>query len=702
LNVSGNVCGPNEHALLVQAAGQNTRLKSIVAEGCQLSRLEMSALDLAVETYRHGAPKRDAHEHRAVSMVSAELRKEVLDRVRTKGLVLPKMPEKKKNLVVGSHRRAREPLEEPIWKRHDTDVPWGEEDIEALLTGPVPLGQSFVFLGRLCSELHDAEAALDARVRELTLRSDHLVAQHEGARMKLEKIDEEKRSISVAWNKSIAVATGDARHHQLKTEQAEKKCEEGTANLVEYEKGLLVSNELVKEFRSLAEEALPGLLKSKDTHSMPTPNHVILEKLSSLNSDLAGRMESALLHRRFKEEALVQWSEHLVPELQSSRVAAQESYSEAKAKLESVFAAARAELSALQKSSDEQEKILYEVEQEALEGDRSLAPALPLLERLSKWLARLDTYFLSAMDAEAWRNSVVTCGNPSVDNLLRNAISNEFMRRKEVEVLSEPVVSDVSEEVAFMRAEDLSGHQTMLRKAEQDLKRARIEHRVVAKATATETSLKQDKGRATPADAMLVRANIPNGGESFRAAYAVTSAVNANKHQHVAPKSTSKRKEIDENSRPRTPLPSMVSELRELSCVLESVCRKGSGPEGEAAREVLRQLTRVSVAPLKHVRRHEDIRKAQLLDEAISVVSNLPVPQLADELEEFGVVRGSVVEHEEMVSRLASLYVDRELAGGMGGGGDGQEETSAGMEHRAWLDMQEEAPIEDGEVPELS
>ena len=592
LNCSGNRIQASDHHVLVQAAAENTRLRALICRDCGLSEDMERALAAAVKTTNQGISWKEQCQ---VAGIAATLRNEVLNLTQERLMAVPRLPSLKP--LMTSHRRfARSGAEQPVWRRHEGPT-WSNDDIDALVAGPIPLGEGFASLARLSSELHDAEAGLQQRINDLSVRAEVLASTEAIAQAKLSANDEVKRALAEAYNTQITAATYKARQAQLRAEQLEKELKNCVNNQLEYENSVHSARKLVKDFKAAASRVLPA----------GGPIEKRLKELSQADSKLARQLQSSLTQLKISEERRYDWSETLMPRAREAFVSAKRFFESKKAELDSTLFIARDGTSSAQHDSDELIAVVEASSTELAVVRQNLIPARGLLSRLADWHTLLDNYLEKALEAEEWKALVpVSCGDEAIDDRLRRAIRREQFRSDKLEesraafaaATEHPVsTSYASSEVPEMAAEDVYAQALLSQLATQNARRIAVEHKLVKAHPMTEDSF-----RPQSLELLFIRAQKPIG--ESHAAFVVDFAANA-QARALAEMAASKRKLGDKAlSPPRPevsePLPEqqryqdVVSAARHLVDAISCVRMAGTGRSGDAARAELRRLTAAS------------------------------------------------------------------------------------------------------------
>jgi len=652
LNLSENLMKKGEQLVLLQALGENTRLKSIICKKCGLSDSMEREIQTALVARNTG---KEWKERRRVAGVAGALRQDVLTLMQKRLITYPRLPVKQ--LLAAPHRRVLDGgAFEPMWARHD-DGHWSDGDIDTLLAGPIPLGEGFGSLGRLSSELHDAQAGLRRRIDDLTRRGAEVTAKLHDTQTELRVKNDAKRALAELCNESITASTFATRQAQLRRDLAAKHLQEGVRHREQYEMNLADARRLVEDCLGAVERVL-----SKDARPELCQNEI-----TSLDASLASQVKAAQSRLRLCEEFHLHWSKNQVPKLEAGLAAATSEYEAARAALGVVFQDARDKTAEEQSTATKMEADVTAMQLELAWVQERVQPSQDLFARISAWLEKLDDYIETAHTAEEWRALVpVSCGDEVVDDALRRSMRHQEFRKSQLLAARNSVIALQAgklDENAALAAEDVRGHELLMQLADQTLKRVTVDYQLALAYPMIEETFKMPKGgQAKPVDLIPIRAQKPLG--ESHAAFVVGFAAEA--HALVVEarekEATAKRRNLREDERrlPTVAPPALDHTQRGILGALKNVRVAGPGPQGDDARAEMRKLTLAVANP---VRRYGAIRRAQLMDEAVSDLSAMSSLELQKELAESGsTMENESITPDEMRSRLVQIRVSRGLS----------------------------------------
>jgi len=620
LNISGNPMLPRDANALVHATTFNSSLKSLVCRNCNLDEDMEKALQFAVKA------RESSVNSAADAQLAQALRKDLLAFSQSKLLVFPKKPPEKP-LAPMLLRAAPDARKigmdtEPVWRRvHD----WKDANLEVLLVGPIPLGESFAALSTLRSDLHRAHRNLNTRVNDLSSRQSTLNEGLVNTGNMLKEAKTINRTRAKVWNDRITANTLKSRQAQLSAEYASKQHEKEVVKCSDYEMSVRRVQDLVSEARAKNEE----------------------------ESSEASRMtlNDTSKQCKFCEGRLADLRQTIVPRLEATKNETARYYAACISQLEVVFKDARRESRVNDEKVTGLQSRQSEMKDELSFVEKHLEPASDLLRRFSEWLSNFDRYFEKAQSAEEWTNLVpVSCGDTTIDNSLRAALHrrNIFKRKfKIAQRFARGTVDSktkVSNEHKGMIMEDARAHSMRLQLAERNVKRAHVEYDLVIKNPVSEAAMSADKN-IKPTDLAAARAKQPS--EPLAKAALLLSSASATTSQASPNESKSIPKELK-----RKNTSNFGSSFMERPSGHEKVSAQGN--EDDETRSDSQSIVRNSK------------RYAQLMDEAYTDLVSMTPSQLRGELSENNLEASKILtagyaEGEELINALAKLRVAKEL-----------------------------------------
>ena len=620
LNISGNPMLPRDANALVHATTFNSSLKSLVCRNCNLSDDMEKALQFAVKA------RENSENSAADADLAQSLRKDLLAFSQSKLLVFPKKPPEKP--LAPMHLRAAPDTRkagmdtEPVWRRvHD----WKDENLEVLLVGPIPLGESFEALSSLRSDLHRAHENLKTRVKDLTSRQNTLNEGLVDTGSKLEEAKRVNRTRAEVWNDRITADTLKSRQAQLSAEYASKQHMKEVTKCSDYESSVRTAQNLVTEARVSNEKD-----RSESTRKA---------------------LSDALVQCKFCEGRLLDLRQTIVPRLEATKNETAHYYAECITRLEVVFKDAKKEFSMNDDNVNSLQTRRSEMQDELNLVRRHLNPASDLLCRFSVWLSSFDNYVENAQSAEEWMNLIpVSCGDTTIDNRLRAALHQRNVLKRQFKLAQRfakgitDSKSKASIEHRGMAMEDVRAHSVRLQLAERNAKRAHVEYDLVMKNPVSEAALSADKG-IKPTDLAVARAKQPS--EPLAKAALLLSSASATSSQ---------------------------ASLNESKSIPKELKRKNTSKFGSSFVERPSEREKVSAQSNEEYERRNDSqstvrnskRYAQLMDEAYADLVSMTPSQLrgellANDLDGTNPLAAGEAQGEELINMLAKMRVAREL-----------------------------------------